>query len=135
MQTNNPCVLIHIRKEGEVGATKHNILKPLMIFSLTIPRWCFFFDHFSYLGFTLSLSYSPVCFLQPCDHLLRKAGISALLCQKFHCVFVTFPIAVFGQAWYLDVLISDLYLLLYFLEYFSILCIEKYPPFPGGPVF
>ena len=44
----------------------------------------------------LSLLYCLVCSLQPCDHLLGKAYLLALLCMMFSCVFVTFPYCVTG---------------------------------------
>ena len=44
----------------------------------------------------------------------ERAGLLALLCVMFSCVFVTFPCGVLGQVWYLIVSISDLCLLSYF---------------------
>ena len=55
-----------------------------------------------------------VCSLQPCDHLLEKVDLLALLCVVFSCVFVTFPYDVPGQVWYLIVSIPDLCLPLSF---------------------
>ena len=44
----------------------------------------------------------------------ERADLLALLCVMFYCVFVTFPNAVQGQVWYLNISIADLILLLYF---------------------
>ena len=44
----------------------------------------------------------------------ERAGLLAVLCVMFSCVFVTFSCGVLGQVWYLIVLISDLCLLSYF---------------------
>ena len=47
----------------------------------------------------------------------ERAGLLALLCVMFYCVFVTFPCGVLGQVWYLIVSIPDLCLLTYFADY------------------
>ena len=47
------------------------------------------------------LSCCLVCLLQPCDHLLERAKLLALLYEMFSCVFVTFSYDVLGQVLYL----------------------------------
>ena len=55
------------------------------------------------------------CSLQPCGHLLGRAGLLALMFVMFHHVcFVTFPCGVLGQVLYLIVSIPDICLFTYF---------------------
>ena len=49
----------------------------------------------------------------PCDHLLRKAGLLALVCGVSLCI-CHFLIGILGQVWYLIESISDLCTLTYF---------------------
>ena len=49
----------------------------------------------------------------------ERAGLLALLCVMFSCVFVTFPYGVQGQVWYLVVKIPDRCLLPYFVLSFA----------------
>ena len=49
-------------------------------------------------------------------YFIKRAGLLALLFVMFSCDFVTFPCGVLGQVWYLIVSISDLYLLLTWLN-------------------
>ena len=46
--------------------------------------------------------------------LWERAGLLALLCVMFPCVFVTFPYGVSGQVWFLIISIPDICLFLYF---------------------
>ena len=71
-------------------------------------------DHFLYLCFLF-----VVCSCLFIGHslvvtCLERAGLLALLCVMFYCVFVTFACDVLGQVWCLIVPISDLCLLSYF---------------------
>ena len=66
-------------------------------------------DHCSYLCSCLSLFCCLVCPLQPCDHLLERAEVFALVYVLFSCVFVQ------GQERYLIVSIPDICLPLYFV--------------------
>ena len=53
----------------------------------------------------------------PCSLVItgwERAGLLALLCVVFSCVFVTFLYGVLGQVWYLIVLIPELCLPLNF---------------------
>ena len=72
-------------------------------------------DPFCYLCIIfLALVFCFVCSLQLCDHWLGKDWpLGSLVCCVF-CAFVTFPIGVPGQVWYLIVSIPDLYLPFYF---------------------
>ena len=49
---------------------------------------------------------------------MERAGLLALLCAMFYCVFVTSPCGVLGQMWYLIVSIPDICLLTYFYDAF-----------------
>ena len=54
----------------------------------------------------------------PCSLVItcwERAGLLALLCVMFSCVFVTFSYDVLGQVWHLVQLIPDLYFLPYFV--------------------
>ena len=53
------------------------------MFLLTVPRRCFFLDHFVSFVSYLSLLYCLVCSLQPCGHLLRK---SCPQCSVVYCI-------------------------------------------------
>ena len=53
----------------------------------------------------------------PCSLVLtcwERAGLFAVLCVVFSCVYVTFPYCVLGQVWYFIVLTPDIFLALYF---------------------
>ena len=51
-----------------------------------------------------------MCFVVTC---WERADLLALICGVY-CEFVTFPIGILGQVWYLIVLIPDLCTLTYF---------------------
>ena len=57
----------------------------------------------------------------------KRAGLLALLCVTFPCVFVTLPYGVLGQAWYLIVSITDLCMLLYFKACNHFVCSSHRP--------
>ena len=63
-------------------------------------------DSFFYLS-CLSLLYWLVCSLQPCDHLLVKTELLALLYVMFSSVFVFFPISCPRSGGYTIVSIPD----------------------------
>ena len=68
-----------------------------VIFLLIVPYtflWIIFFI------LCLSLPHCLVCVMQPCGHLLGRAGFLALLYVTFYCIFVTFPYGDLGQVWY-----------------------------------
>ena len=98
---------------------RNNIHVPSpVIFLLTVPRQCFF---------CLS-SLSSVFRVYLCDTVLfvlcsivvtywERAGLLALLCVMFSCVFVTFTYCVLGQVRYLIVWIPNFCLLPYLYFY------------------
>ena len=57
-------------------------------------------------------------FLEACSHLLGKGWPLGSLVCCFRLCLVTFSYGVSGQVWYLIVLISDICLLLYLLNFF-----------------
>ena len=70
---------------------------------------------FIFLLFHVCLNYAVLSV--PCSFVIicwERAGLLALLCVMFSCVFVTFPCGVSGVGWYLIVSIPDLCLFLYF---------------------
>ena len=69
MQGGHPCVLIHIRTRGVVGAVT-GLDPPVKLFLLAVPGRCFFVDHFCYLCFVFAVT--SFQFIQPCSHLLGK---------------------------------------------------------------
>ena len=119
MRTKHIFVLIHIRNKGEVGNPNHISDGRYHKTSLSPPEEIYFSDRSKaglllwilFVIYVLCLSCFLVCSLQPCGHLLGRAGLLALLCVVFSCIFVTFPCGVLGQVWYL---IPDLCLLSYF---------------------
>ena len=76
MQNKNLFVLIEIRNKGEVGAV--NMFKPSSIFSLTIPRQCFFCESFMLLVFHACHAVLSV----PCS-LMATWSLGPLLCDIF----------------------------------------------------
>ena len=76
------------------------------------------------LVFAMSLCASVyMCFVVTC---WERADLLALVCCVY-CEFVTFPIGILGQVWYLIVSIPDFCTLTYFLllifYVFSVLCL------------
>ena len=51
----------------------------------------------------------------------KRAGLLALLCVIFSCVFVNFLCGVLGQVWYLIVYIPDLFIMKYL---FIVICMN-----------
>ena len=89
-------------------------LSPPVIFLLTVPRRFFFRGSFFAIFVSrVSLLYCLVCSLQP----WKRAGLFALLCVMFSCVFVSFLYGVSGHVWYLIVSIPDFCLLIYFCNF------------------
>ena len=70
MQTKHLTGLIHIVNKGVVGTTK-TCIGTLIMFLLTVLKWCFFCGFFFVICVScLFLSYCLVCSLQPYGHLL-----------------------------------------------------------------
>ena len=67
--------------------------------------------------FAMSLCASVyMCFVVTC---WERADLLALVCGVY-CEFVTFPIGILGQVWYLIVSIPDLCTLTYLAEIYNI---------------
>ena len=111
MRIKHLCVLIHIRNKVGVCTVKH--VESFIDFSdsskAMLLLWIIFVIYVSCLTLLCCLA----CYLQPCEPspppppyppmspCWEKAGLLNLLCVMFSCVFVTVPLGVLGQVWYL----------------------------------
>ena len=95
--------------ELRVSLVPLNMFKPSSIFFTDHSKAVLLFVDRDIYASHLSLLCCLVYFLQHCTK-----ELTSWPCVMFSCVFVTFQYGVSGQVWYLIVLISELFLLLYF---------------------
>ena len=110
-------ICLDLHQKLRVRLIPLNMFKPLSIVLLMIPRWCFFCGCFLLFMFHVFTIYAVLSV--PCSLVITCRERADLLTffVMFYCVFVTFPYGTMGQLWYFIVLISDLCLLLYFVQY------------------
>ena len=99
------------------------MFKPSSNFLLTVPMRCLFCG--TILLFVVCVCLGHTVLSVSCSLVVtcwEIADLLALLYVMFSCVFDTFRYGVLGQVWYLIVSNPDLFLLIYFLEYFDGFC-------------